>query len=359
MEKRRLIKENPFFSFLPPDALEWVVERLKEREFKEGEEIVRENEPGDKFYIIKKGKAQVLRRGKEIAVLEKGDFFGEMALIEEKERSATIKALTPLAVLEIDKETFLSMLEKYPKAALEILKVLSARVRDTNRKMIEHLLHEERLATIGKMAETVIHDLKGPISVIKGYTGLLRRRDLTHKEREEFLSIVSQQTEVLLQMIEDVLEFARGRQHLKPVRLNLLTLVKETVDPMREELASENVVVDVKGEDVEAEVDPLKLRRALQNLIGNARDAMEEGGRIDVNVKKEGRYAVVEVKDTGKGMPPEVLSRLFEPFFTHGKSGGTGLGMTIVKKIVEDHDGKIEVESEVDKGTTVRIYLPL
>ena len=99
--------------------------------------------------------------------------------------------------------------------------------------------------------------------------------------------------------------------------------------------------------------------RVFYNLATNASDAMPQGGTLSVSVDKREYTVVIEFSDTGIGMPADVRARVFEPFVTHGKRYGTGLGMAIVKKVIDDHRGTIEVESEEGKGTTVRLLLPL
>src|SRR5262249_23604245 len=102
-----------------------------------------------------------------------------------------------------------------------------------------------------------------------------------------------------------------------------------------------------------------KLLRVFYNIASNAADAMPEGGTLCVSTGRQKDRLLIEFTDTGTGMTPEVRARIFEPFMTHGKSHGTGLGMSIVKKIVDDHNGTIEIESEPGKGTSVKIFLPL
>jgi signal transduction histidine kinase len=105
-------------------------------------------------------------------------------------------------------------------------------------------------------------------------------------------------------------------------------------------------------------VDPEKIVRVFHNLAGNAADAMPKGGELLVTTQQANGNTTIEFRDTGHGMSDEVKARVFEPFFTAGKRHGTGLGMSIVKKIIDDHHGRIEIDSEPDKGTTVRLILP-
>jgi signal transduction histidine kinase len=106
-------------------------------------------------------------------------------------------------------------------------------------------------------------------------------------------------------------------------------------------------------------VDQDKLIRVFYNIASNARDAMPNGGSLTVRTAQDGAAVRIEFVDSGTGMPEEVKKRIFEPFMTHGKKHGTGLGMAIVKKVIDDHKGRIEIDSVEGKGTTIRMFLPL
>jgi two-component system, NtrC family, sensor kinase len=106
-------------------------------------------------------------------------------------------------------------------------------------------------------------------------------------------------------------------------------------------------------------IDQDKMVRVFYNIASNARDAMPQGGSLTVTTIEEHGYVRIDFTDTGTGMPEEVKKRIFEPFMTYGKKHGTGLGMSIVKKVIDDHNGKIEINSVMGKGTTITIYLPV
>ena len=105
-------------------------------------------------------------------------------------------------------------------------------------------------------------------------------------------------------------------------------------------------------------IDQDKMVRVFYNIASNARDAMPQGGALTVTTMEEDGYVRIDFTDTGTGMPEEVKKRIFEPFMTYGKKHGTGLGMSIVKKVIDDHHGKIDINSVMGKGTTITIYLP-
>jgi signal transduction histidine kinase len=160
-------------------------------------------------------------------------------------------------------------------------------------------------------------------------------------------------------VIKDVLDFAR---RLSPTlkRVDLNALLRETVQLLQEELA-QNEISTVPVFDLslpEVRLDPAQLKQVLVNLVQNARQAMGREGTLTLGTERRGDWVVLSVSDTGEGIAPESLERIWEPFFTT-RTQGTGLGLSLVRRIVEDHGGHVEVESQPGQGTTFRLYFPV
>ncbi len=315
---------------------------------KNGEVIIRENEEGDELYIILEGSFIVTSKGNVIKVLNKGEIIGEMAVILGGKRTATCKAIEDSVLFRLNKESFLSLTEEHPEIGIKLLRSLTTRLKETTEKMIEEIRRDTALKTIGKIAGTVIHDLKSPITVIKGYLEFLKK-DIPFDERKKIIEILEKEIAKLLSMIQDFLEFARGKETLRPVNTKMKHFIEEIVQFMQEEAKKKNIDIVVKGEEFYVVIDPIKMRRVFTNIIQNSIEAMDRG-LIEITLEN----GKIKIKDNGKGMSKEVRERLFEPFFTTKKTG-TGLGMTIVKKIIEDHNGSISVKSEEGKGTEITI----
>jgi len=320
--------------------------------------IIKEEEKSKEVFIIKEGSVFVKRKGKILATLKKGDVFGEMASIEGLPRSATIETIENTVVYRITSESFIKLLKERTDIAVNMLKILSHRLRNLTDYIVEKELQEERLATIGKLSSTIIHDLKSPLAAIKGYIGLLKDK-LKDKECLSYIETMNEAVDYILNMVEEILEFGREKTSMLYQKVNLKEFIEDFVSFYSKSLKDKDIKINVNiGENIFVEMDPNKFKRVVNNLIKNSVEAIEKNGVIEISAEKSGEDVKIIFRDNGIGMQPYVLERIFEPFFSFGKVG-TGLGMTVVKKIIDDHNGKIEVQSKPKEGTTFIITLPL
>lgn len=218
---------------------------------------------------------------------------------------------------------------------------------------------EERLATIGHLLSGVLHDLKTPMTVISGYVQLMAQADESTL-RKSYSDTVLKQLQHIGSMTAEILAFARGESKILLRRVYLYQFVEEVGEILRKELEPRGIEVvfnlQYRGT---ARFDENKMRRVFHNIARNAAEAMPEGGTFSVTVGKDERGLLLQFSDTGTGVPAEIEDRLFESFATAGKKGGTGLGLAVVKKIIDEHRGQISFDSEVDQGTTFSIHLPM
>ena len=223
----------------------------------------------------------------------------------------------------------------------------------------EELLATERLATIGKMAAHVTHEIRNPLSSMALNVELLQE-DLAgaSEESRELLRAIRREVERLTELSGQYLSFARrGPQRLEVE--DLREVVNEAAEFMRRELEQQGVSLLVHNAElpVPATVDEAQIKHALYNLMRNAREAMPTGGRVTVSVSAAaGGGSDVVVEDEGVGLDEATRARLFEPFFTT-KSNGTGLGLAITRQIIEAHGGSIACEPKVPRGTRIWIHL--
>lgn len=223
---------------------------------------------------------------------------------------------------------------------------------------------EERLATIGQLLSGVIHDLKTPMAVIAGYT-----RELVDENdraaREKYADAVRRQVELINAMTRETIAFARGDRSVWVRKVYLKQFFEELREQLERELESKGIAIELVLEDRGvARLDQHKIQRAVHNLARNAAEAIgppharKRGGTFKITVsRRPDRALVLSFEDDGPGIPEEIRGRLFESFATHGKDGGTGLGLAVVQKVAEDHGGWMEVES-VPGHTLFRMVLP-
>lgn len=218
----------------------------------------------------------------------------------------------------------------------------------------------DRLKELGEMAASVAHEIRNPLGGIKGFASLLQRDLKDQPHLQQMASYIVEGTENLNRLVTNVLNYARPI-HLHPETVDLVPWMLDLLYSVRmDSKLSQNVTyaLNVDTDSLIVKVDPYLLRSVVLNLVVNAVQAMPEGGSVDFSLRKEGSDAVVEVADSGVGIPEENLEKIFDPFYTT-KPEGNGFGLTEALKIVQAHSGAIEVRSQVEKGTIFTVKIPL
>ncbi|MFZ5597456.1 MAG: two-component system sensor histidine kinase AtoS [Bacillota bacterium] len=231
-------------------------------------------------------------------------------------------------------------------------------VRDITEKlrMQQSMDREKRLASLGKLVAGVAHEIRSPLTSINGYIQFWNKG---HVPSPKSLKIVNREMNRLSSITEKLLEFARpSRAVFEECDLN--SLISRFIQFFIDSQEGNIEITCSYGNDLPpAIIDPHQIEQVLSNILYNAHQAMSQGGKIDITTWYDGEkdMLAVSVRDSGCGIPPEVMKKMFEPFFTT-KSKGTGLGMAIAHEIMEAHNGFIQVESELNRGTTVSVFLP-
>jgi signal transduction histidine kinase/DNA-binding NarL/FixJ family response regulator len=221
-------------------------------------------------------------------------------------------------------------------------------------------MQEEQFLVLGQMASMIVHDLKGPLATILGFVSLLQA-ELATAQREEFAGIINQEVRRLLDMVEELLAFSKGQSHLETTSIDFPVLFQEIMELFDISLKKENIHTEIclNGSNNVCG-DRKKLKKVFINLIQNAREYLQrvEGERsIRISSAVENESVLIRVANNGPPIPRELQSKLFDPFFSYDKDKGTGLGLTICKKIIEEHNGTIEVYCEPGRNE-FRITLP-
>jgi len=217
----------------------------------------------------------------------------------------------------------------------------------------------ERLASLGQMAAGIAHEIRNPLSSIKGFAQYFRNKFPRGSDECGYAKVIIEEVDLLNRVIEDILNFAKPRE-LELQEINPIQLLENCLNLIRSDILNKNIQVK-KEYDRKQQIaivgDRDLLNNVLLNLLINALEAMEREGQMTLSIDKEPGSVVIGISDNGCGIPQEKLKHIFDPFFT-SKKGGTGLGLAIVYRIIEMHNGEIKVRSEVGSGTTVRVILP-
>jgi signal transduction histidine kinase/CRP-like cAMP-binding protein len=264
-----------------------------------------------------------------------GTIIGVFQLLNKKEGSFTF-----------DDEQFIDAFSAHAAVAIE------------NAHMAQEMVANERLSAVGRMASTIIHDIKNPMGTLRVYAQVMKKKSGS-EEAGKLADEMIRQVDRFVNMTQEILDFTRGVSSLNIQELDFGEIMGAVLDFIEKDLTKNNVQL-IRESQFQGKVmmDQDKMVRVFYNIASNARDAMSGGGSLTVATMGSDGYVKIEFTDTGSGMPEEVKRKIFEPFMTYGKKHGTGLGMAIVKKVIDDHKGKIEIDSELGKGTTIRIFLP-
>lgn len=244
-------------------------------------------------------------------------------------------------------EQFIDALSSHASVAIE------------NARLAQEMVSNERLSAVGRMASTIIHDIKNPMGTLRVYAQVMKKKS-GNEEAAKLADEMIHQVDRFVNMTQEILDFTRGVSSMNVAELEFSEVMENILAFIEKDLNKNNVQLvrqtNFKGV---VKLDQDKVVRVFYNIASNARDAMPQGGTLTVRTDSSDGFVKVEFVDTGSGMPDEVKKKIFEPFMTYGKKHGTGLGMAIVKKVIDDHKGKIEIDSEMGKGTTIRMLFPI
>lgn len=359
------VRSHRFISHFPAVQGAKLAQQVRLVRFAHKAVIFEEGTYSDCIYLVFGGRVALTKKspgGPPQIIAFKGpdDYFGELGVLDGSTRSTAAIADGPIQLGRIPQKPFLKLLsESSWHTVLRLFSHVSENLRATNARYVTEIVRKEKITLIGEMANSMIHDFRGPFTTIRLATEYLAKRDADPKT-QELSAMILRQVDRLGGMVEEVLEFARGETRLRTKLQPLRAVFAQLLENNAAASASSGVRLVVKPSSLVLLLDPDRFQRVLQNLVTNAHEALgrRRRGRIVVSARRHHDQCLLTIADNGPGIPKEIRSTLFEPFVSHGKTGGTGLGLALARSVVEAHHGSIDFRSS-RAGTRFILQLPL
>ncbi len=370
------------FPGIPESEAEEMISAGKVREYPPDTVLCHEGAIESTFYIILDGEVQVTKfindaEARFLKYLEPGDFFGEMALIQNSPRSATVMTKVPTTVLEINKEAFTDLFKRSTSVSLALAREVSRRLRENNEMAIEDLrIKAKELAdAYQQLSEldyarrefltTIAHELRTPLTAANGFLQVIRMGELQEESLNAALDTVTRNIQDIITLTNDILFLQEMDLILPEFQMtDVGGLVAHAVEQERTRAERNGVgfIINIAPNIPAISADPKSLERAIIAILDNAIKFSPEGGDVIIDVGHADYHIWVTVTDHGVGIPLEMMPRIFERFFHMDQVGvhmfrGLGLGLSIARQVIEQHGGMIDVKSTLGKGSTFTIWL--
>ncbi|MEW6649303.1 MAG: ATP-binding protein [Chloroflexota bacterium] len=352
------------------------------RSYEQGVRLTTEGAYETTFFLLIEGEVQVTKKFSEdeerlLKILRSGDFFGEMAIIHDAPRAATITTLTPVEVLQLEREAFSVLLNTNSRLSLAMVREVSRRLRENDEIAINDLRHKaaELSDAYTKLSQleaarrqfltTIAHELRTPLMAANGFMHIIRSGKLQGEALVSAVETVARNLQEIISLTNDIL-FLQEMDLILPEfqSADLGEIVAQVVASFHAAAKKQGVVLILKLpiEKLMIQADAKSLSRAFAAVLDNAIKFSPNGGQVLVGAVSLDGWAQVSVQDCGVGIAPEVLPRIFERFFHLDEVDGhlfrgAGLGLSIARQVIEQHGGEIRVESEPGKGSTFSIGL--
>jgi len=380
-ERTEFLRE--VFPGLTDSWLSYIASLVRQCQYPAGTVICREGESGDTFFIIESGTVEIskLLDGETSRVLTRqgpGEFFGELALVIDIPRAATVTTLEDTSLLEISKDDFTTYLKHNPAMAVAVMRAVAMRLHDADQRSIAELRRkndelEQAYADLKREVDrrsefltVVSHELRTPLTSVKGYMHLLKAGMLKGADMDRAVEALTANFDQIVRLVNNIL-FLQEIELIVPQMelLNLESLVRSIVEQELPKVRESGlrILMEIEAGLPRLRGDEDSLRQAILALLDNAIKFSPDGGDIVVKVEREGPHAVISVKDPGVGIESDVVAHIFDRFHLLDKKGdhlfgGIGIGLPLVRAVVQHHDGTIRLESEPGQGSTFTVQLP-
>lgn len=332
-----------------------------------GAPVFSEGDPGDGLYLLERGRVVITTvletgRGRTINRIEAGDYFGEIALLDDGPRSATATAEIESIVSFVPKADVLELIRNSPTIVFDMMREFSLRIRATNRQIIDEVITSERADILGRFSLSFAHDLKNPLAGISMAAELLADENIPPDLRQNLSRQLVRQARRVAMMTEEMLAISRGtKPAINLQKIDLTQFIMRKIEEFQIDFRSRKLEVSVENlpPNLVIQVDPARMEQLFLNLLHNSADALSEGGRAWFRFETGESSLAIELEDSGPGISKERIEQVFEPFFTLGKAKGTGLGLSICRRVMEAHGGTIRALHRPNHGAIFRMELPL
>lgn len=357
-------RDNKFWEGFSPDGKERLLARMVLESYLDREVLFEEGDPGDGIFLLLSGDVEILIRvGNHEQILGcfmEGEFLGEVSVLDGGGRSTSARAHGPVTVGKIPKDIMIEVLLEEPASvSLHLFQQMLAYLRHTNTLFVGKMLYKEKLAVVGEMASSLMHDLRNPLTGIRLSADFMSLKNPKHPETIRCCEGIRFQCDRVTAMTRDLLQFSKGDPGLHIERTTTTAFLERFQSLNEDYLRETGLSMEITAEPAEIGIDELRCLRLLQNLVTNAVEALigNANGRIQIRGWVESALFNLSISDNGPGIPEAIRDRVFQPFVTHGKKSGIGLGMAIVNNVVTAHHGKIKLETS-EKGTHFLVQLP-
>ena len=370
------------FPGITPDEVQELVSHSQVRNYSAKTVLCRENQVETTFYMLLEGEVEVTKNINQseerlLKTLVPGDFFGEMGLIHNAPRAATVTAKTDLVTLELEKESFENVLNNSASVAMAMVREISNRLRENDEMTIEDLrLRARELAqAYQKLAEqdvarrefltSVAHELRTPLMAASGYLQILQSGMLNKDQLTQAVDTVSKNVHQIATLVNDIL-FLQELDLVLPEfqAVDMGEIASKVLESYKSQATKQGVHLSLtEDRDLPPILgDAESLEHALTALVDNAIKFSPKGGNVEIKLRKGDRQVFVTVEDHGIGISPNTRPRIFDRFYHLEKDGedlfsGIGLGLAITRQVIQQHQGTLEVESEHGKGSTFTMCL--
>jgi signal transduction histidine kinase len=381
-----VLRNSTLFKSLSDDELVAIASRFAVQTFASGQIIFDDGSVDTNgMYVIRKGTIKIFKsvvddssRQQAVAVLKEGNFFGEMALLDEEVRSAGAAALDDCELLFLSRASFNEIigqnLETAHRILTQIAKVMSRRLRDTNNLFREvvswgYRARREVRDLKSNFLSTISHELRTPIHSIQGFTSLMKdTEEIDRETQKKFIEVILEESKRLAGLINDLISLAEieyGAIILERQSTKFKDVIEKVFESYRSEAEEKKLQYELfVPKDLPAlNVDANRLEQAIEHIIENAIKFTDFNGRVSTRVEDRKNAIEIIVSDNGRGIPAKYIDRIFGKFYQVDQSttrsvDGAGIGLTLARHIIDLHGGQITVTSKEGDGSTFKITLP-